>query len=92
MEVPDGFGRDRLARHMGTGRRTIHRRGLGLGRRGPLWGGEVAKIVKDITEGGSLWVFKLHRSYSRSASEGGRAIAVALRQTFDQADAMVRGR
>jgi len=28
----------------------------------PLWGGEVAKIVKDIPQGGSLWVFKLHRS------------------------------
>ncbi|MGC2395397.1 MAG: PQQ-binding-like beta-propeller repeat protein, partial [Rhodomicrobium sp.] len=28
----------------------------------PLWGGEVAKIVKDFTQGGSLWVFKLHRS------------------------------
>jgi alcohol dehydrogenase (cytochrome c) len=28
----------------------------------PLWGGEVAKIVKDFTQGGSLWVFKLHKS------------------------------
>ena len=27
----------------------------------PLWGGEVAKQVKDISQGGSLWVFKLHR-------------------------------
>jgi len=28
----------------------------------PLWGGEVAKKVKDITQGGMLWVFKLHTS------------------------------
>ncbi|GAC1624187.1 MAG: PQQ-dependent methanol/ethanol family dehydrogenase [Nevskia sp.] len=28
----------------------------------PLWGGEVAKKVKDISQGGSLWVFKIHRS------------------------------
>jgi alcohol dehydrogenase (cytochrome c) len=28
----------------------------------PLWGGDVAKIVKDFTQGGSLWVFKLHKS------------------------------
>ena len=25
----------------------------------PLWGGEVAKTVKNLTQGGSLWVFKL---------------------------------
>jgi len=25
----------------------------------PLWGGEVAKTVKHLTQGGSLWVFKL---------------------------------
>ncbi len=28
----------------------------------PLWGGEVAKKVKDISQGGSFWVFKLHKS------------------------------
>ena len=28
----------------------------------PLWGGEVAKKVKDISQGGMLWVFKLHHS------------------------------
>jgi len=27
----------------------------------PLWGGEVAKSVKNLTQGGSLWVFKLPR-------------------------------
>ncbi len=27
----------------------------------PLWGGEVAKTFKDISQGGSLWVFKLVR-------------------------------
>ncbi len=26
----------------------------------PLWGGEVAKLVKDLNQGGSFWVFKLH--------------------------------
>jgi alcohol dehydrogenase (cytochrome c) len=26
----------------------------------PLWGGEVAAKVKDISQGGMLWVFKLH--------------------------------
>ncbi len=25
----------------------------------PLWGGDVAKVVKDFNQGGSLWVFKL---------------------------------
>ena len=25
----------------------------------PLWGGDVAKLVKDFNQGGSLWVFKL---------------------------------
>ena len=25
----------------------------------PLWGGEVAKTVKNLNQGGSLWVFKL---------------------------------
>ena len=28
----------------------------------PLWGGEVAKKVKSISQGGMLWVFKLHKS------------------------------
>ena len=28
----------------------------------PLWGGEVAKKVKDISQGGMLWVFKLPKS------------------------------
>ena len=28
----------------------------------PLWGGEVAKYVKYLNQGGSLWVFKLPRS------------------------------
>lgn len=27
----------------------------------PLWGGDVAKTVKDLNQGGSLWVFKLPR-------------------------------
>lgn len=27
----------------------------------PLWGGEVAQYVKDINQGGSVWVFKLDR-------------------------------
>jgi alcohol dehydrogenase (cytochrome c) len=28
----------------------------------PLWGGEVAKTFKEISQGGSLWVFKLPRT------------------------------
>jgi alcohol dehydrogenase (cytochrome c) len=28
----------------------------------PLWGGDVAKKVKDISQGGMLWVFRLHKS------------------------------
>ena len=28
----------------------------------PLWGGDVAKIVKEFTQGGSLWVFKINKS------------------------------
>ncbi|MBP2293017.1 methanol/ethanol family PQQ-dependent dehydrogenase [Azospirillum rugosum] len=28
----------------------------------PLWGGDVAKLVKDINQGGSLWVFKLPKA------------------------------
>jgi alcohol dehydrogenase (cytochrome c) len=28
----------------------------------PLWGGDVAKRVKHLNQGGSLWVFKLHKS------------------------------
>lgn len=30
----------------------------------PLWGGEVAKFVKYLNQGGSFWVFKLHTSTS----------------------------
>ena len=25
----------------------------------PLWGGDVARLVKDINQGGSYWVFRL---------------------------------
>ncbi|HYN38763.1 MAG TPA: PQQ-dependent methanol/ethanol family dehydrogenase [Rhodospirillales bacterium] len=28
----------------------------------PLWGGEVAKFVKDLNQGGSFWVFKLPKT------------------------------
>ena len=28
----------------------------------PLWGGEVAKAVQHINQGGALWVFKLPKS------------------------------
>ena len=28
----------------------------------PLWGGDVAKQVADITQGGMTWVFKLHKA------------------------------
>jgi len=35
----------------------------------PLWGGEVAKKVKDISQGGSFWVFKLHKSGKASVAQ-----------------------
>jgi alcohol dehydrogenase (cytochrome c) len=35
----------------------------------PLWGGEVAKKVKDISQGGSFWVFKLHKSGAVKAAQ-----------------------
>ena len=28
----------------------------------PLWGGDVAKRVNMLNQGGSMWVFKLHKS------------------------------
>ncbi|PWV60626.1 methanol/ethanol family PQQ-dependent dehydrogenase [Plasticicumulans acidivorans] len=28
----------------------------------PLWGGEVAKRIQHLSQGGSMWVFKLHKS------------------------------
>ena len=33
----------------------------------PLWGGEVAKKVKDFSQGGMLWVFKLHKTQTAAA-------------------------
>lgn len=30
----------------------------------PLWGGEVAKRIRTLNQGGSVWVFKLHQSAS----------------------------
>jgi alcohol dehydrogenase (cytochrome c) len=32
----------------------------------PIWGGEVAKFVKDLNQGGSLWAFKLHKPSARA--------------------------
>ena len=28
----------------------------------PLWGGDVAKRVNFLEQGGTVWVFKLHKS------------------------------
>ncbi|MBK8452288.1 MAG: PQQ-dependent methanol/ethanol family dehydrogenase [Thiofilum sp.] len=33
----------------------------------PLWGGEVAKQVKELNQGGSLWVFKLPAAAAKAA-------------------------
>jgi alcohol dehydrogenase (cytochrome c) len=33
----------------------------------PLWGGEVAKRVKDLNQGGSVWTFKLPKKYAQFA-------------------------
>ena len=41
------------------GRGAVRGCGLGLGGAVPLWGGEVAKSHLGITQGGSLWAFKL---------------------------------
>ncbi len=35
----------------------------------PLWGGDVAKKVKDISQGGMVWVFKLHKSGGQVAAQ-----------------------
>lgn len=37
----------------------------------PLWGGDVAKKIKNISQGGMLWVFKLHKSNSPSVAAKG---------------------
>lgn len=34
----------------------------------PLWGGDVAAQVRDISQGGMVWVFKLHRSAAVQAA------------------------
>lgn len=34
----------------------------------PLWGGEVAKRVKDFNQGGMLWTFKLPKQLQQTAS------------------------
>ena len=33
----------------------------------PLWGGDVAKRVKDLNQGGSVWTFKLPKKYAQFA-------------------------
>jgi alcohol dehydrogenase (cytochrome c) len=33
----------------------------------PLWGGDVAKRIQHLNQGGSLWVFKLHQSSQSQA-------------------------
>jgi alcohol dehydrogenase (cytochrome c) len=43
------------------GRRAVRGRGLGWGGAVPLWGGDVAKKVNYLEQGGSVWVFKLHK-------------------------------
>ncbi|WP_201800137.1 methanol/ethanol family PQQ-dependent dehydrogenase [Beggiatoa leptomitoformis] len=35
----------------------------------PLWGGEVAKKIKDFNQGGSLWVFKIHKPASAKTAQ-----------------------
>ncbi|MNW70019.1 Quinoprotein ethanol dehydrogenase precursor [compost metagenome] len=33
----------------------------------PLWGGEVAKRVKDFNQGGMLWTFKLPKALQQAS-------------------------
>lgn len=53
---------------MGVGSNLIVRDGgirgvvIRLGRAVPLWGGEVAKVVAHLTQGASVWVFKLPKN------------------------------
>jgi alcohol dehydrogenase (cytochrome c) len=38
---------------------------VGWGGAVPLWGGEVAKLVKNINQGGSFWAFKLPKQMAK---------------------------
>lgn len=40
----------------------------GYGGAVPLWGGDMAELTRQVTQGGSFWVFKLPRSSTRVAS------------------------
>ena len=41
----------------------------GYGGAVPLWGGDMAELTKQVTQGGSYWVFKLPKAPSRVASK-----------------------
>ncbi|PXW98810.1 methanol/ethanol dehydrogenase mdh2 apoprotein [Sphaerotilus hippei] len=41
----------------------------GYGGAVPLWGGDMAELTKQVTQGGSYWVFKLPRSSSKVATK-----------------------
>jgi alcohol dehydrogenase (cytochrome c) len=46
----------------------------------PLWGGDVAKRVNFLEQGGSLWVFKIPKALL-NAKAGGDATTVAKKGT-----------
>ena len=49
----------RFSGYLGDGWRAVRFRPVRLGWCGPLWGGEVAKRIKEFNQGGMVWTFKL---------------------------------
>jgi hypothetical protein len=59
VEVPDRLGRGGPAGDLGNGGEQYVAVASGWGGAVPLWGGDVAKKVNFLEQGGSMWVFKL---------------------------------
>jgi alcohol dehydrogenase (cytochrome c) len=60
VEVPDRLGRGGPAGHLGRhGGEQYVAVASGWGGAVPLWGGDVAKKVNYLEQGGSVWVFKI---------------------------------
>ena len=73
--VPDRLRRRRAARHLGAGRRAVRRVVSGWGGAVPLWGGEVAKKVNFLEQGGMVWVFKLFKGQVADAGDSAASVA-----------------
>ncbi len=59
LELPDRLGHRRPADHLGKDGEQYVSIVSGWGGAVPLWGGEVAKKVNYLNQGGMLWTFKL---------------------------------